>query len=227
MAEMSIKKLWLGISWVVVWLGLSMTSVRADTPTSEPTQPGSFGLSGSLGMNLSDFGGRDAGNDIVASTTRVGFAVSGSANFDIHRHFTIAAGLIYSDQGARLSINGEDRGSSDMSYLHIPVLLQVQAPLRGRVVPYSVLGPALGILLSAEVNSNQGTTADIKDQLKSIDMALVFGLGTSFAMHRNAAIILEARYMMSLISMDATERDEDIKNRVWTFSLGYQHRFGR
>jgi hypothetical protein len=178
-------------------------------------------------MNLSDFGGRDAGNDIVASTNRVGFAISGSANLDIHRYIAIDAGLIYSDQGARLSINGEDRGSSDLSYFHIPVLLQARAPLRRRVVPYGVFGPALGILLSAEVNSNEGTTADIKEQLKSIDIALVFGLGTSFAVYRNAAVLLEARYMMSLISMDATERDEDIKNRVWTFSLGYQHRFGR
>jgi hypothetical protein len=83
------------------------------------------------------------------------------------------------------------------------------------------------VLLSAVVNSNQGGSADVKDDMTSLDVGIVIGLGTSFDISTSGAIVAEARYTMGMSSIDATEEDYDIKNRLWTFSLGYQHRFGR
>jgi hypothetical protein len=85
---------------------------------------------------------------------------------------------------------------------------------------------ALADTAASPVHTNLGNTDDIKDELPSLEMGLIGGLGASMNISESGAMILEARHTMGLRSLYA-HQDEDIKNRVWTFSLGYQHRFGR
>lgn len=218
-------KQWLGFLYIVLWSAMGAQSAWAETTAVDMDRFGVVRLGGMIGANIARFGGEDAETELVAHTNRIGFAVNGFASLDLHRYLTFKSGVVYSDQGARLALRGEDQGSVDLAYLHIPVLLQVRAPIEGRITPYAVFGPALGILVSAVIHTNRGNTDDIKDDLPSLDVGLIFGLGASMDVSSSGALVIEAQHIMGMRSLYADD-NEDIKNRVWTLSLGYQHRFG-
>ena len=87
---------------------------------------------------------------------------------------------------------------------------------------YLEAGPQIGFLTTAKSKMTfDGETeeANFKDETKSTDFALNFGL--SFDLMDKLS--LGARYSLGLINIiDDQEEDEDIKNRVISISVAYR-----
>lgn len=104
--------------------------------------------------------------------------------------FALQPELVYSMQGAKL---GDTRFNLD--YLNVPILLQYMFDNGFRVQA----GPQLGLLVRAKAE-NSNSSVDIKDDFKSLDMGLSFGVSY---VHVPTSFGIDARYNLGL--SDITE----------------------
>ena len=61
---------------------------------------------------------------------------------------------------------------------------------------------------------------DIKDEVKSFDFGVVFGGGLDFAAG-SGSFVIDIRYTLGLTSVDDSGFDADLKNKVFSASIGY------
>jgi len=144
--------------------------------------------------------------------------------------------ILYSHQGAEsvglfqtlgTSNNfSNSKSTAKLSYVNIPLMVEWQ------LTPEFHLnaGPQLGLLLSAQqetIDVRSGslfnttstkTTEDIKDQLKSSDLGLGFGVGFDFPF----GLGIDIRYTLGLSNIDDSGLI-DLKNRV--VMLGFSYSF--
>ncbi len=124
-----------------------------------------YGVKG--GFNISNIGGSDVSNNKARILYHLGvFADAGVAD-----HISIRPELYYSAQGAKFTRTGDDL-KYNLGYLNLPVLVKYNFSSGF----YGAVGPQLGFLLSAKakVGSNK---ENIKNDLKKVDFAWVFGIG--------------------------------------------------
>lgn len=211
----------------VLLVSLLPVTASAETPQSE-TPPVHVG--GKIGLGLVAWGGEDASNDFLTTTSKLGFSVAAFARLNINELLPLGRGrlnlaihpeVIYATRGAGIEI-GDAMGSYDLSYLAVALLPRIGYSL-DRLAPYVVVGPELGFLLSGEIVNSMGNATDIKDDFKSTDLGLVVGLGTDFLMSARGALVLELRANLGLVSIDGQGDGDDIKNRGLSFMLGYQY----
>jgi opacity protein-like surface antigen len=139
--------------------------------------------------------------------------------------WSIATGLRVDLRGAKEE--GEILGESfetktSLTYLVVPATVEAHFG-QGQVKPYVMAGPEIGFLLSAKAKTESSAgddDEDIKDELKSIDLSLAFGGGLEFAFDPTMAGTLSAAYDLGLTSIDDSEDEFDIKNRVFRVSAG-------
>jgi hypothetical protein len=111
------------------------------------------------GFNFNDVVGADANSDGMSIRFHLGALV----NFGITNSFMIEPQLLYSVKGAK--------GTSDnlnLSYIEIPIWVRYQM---GSGLNFNA-GPYVGVLLGAKSGST-----DVKDNFKTTDIGLGFGLG--------------------------------------------------
>jgi hypothetical protein len=162
-----------------------------------------YGIKG--GLNIADF----SNDDGVDFNSRTSFHLGGLAHIHIAPHFALQPELVFSGQGAKYS--GIEY---KMNYVNIPVLLQFMAGGGFRLQT----GPQLGILASAKGESG-GTTVDIKDQFKTVDLAWSFGAGYLTPV----GFGIDARYNLGLSNV-ADDGGSDVKNNVIQLGVFYQLR---
>ena len=123
----------------------------------------------------------------------------------------VSAGLIYSMQGAKETVEGVDC-TMKLDYLNVPILANVYvAP--GLAVK---LGIQPGFKLSAKAKAEtSGASAEVDlDDIKGFDLAIPVGLS-----YQSQNIVLDARYNWGVTKiMD----DVDSKNSVFQITLGYK-----
>ena len=123
----------------------------------------------------------------------------------------VSAGLIYSMQGAKETVEGVDC-TMKLDYLNVPILANVYvAP--GLAVK---LGIQPGFKLSAKAKAEtSGASAEVDlDDIKGFDLAIPVGLSYQYQ-----NIVLDARYNWGVTKiMD----DVDSKNSVFQITLGYK-----
>ncbi len=109
-----------------------------------------------------------------------------------------------------------------LDYLEIPLLVKLSLPTQGTVKPHLFVGPFIGYNIVAKVRAElDGFTspeADIKDDVKDIELGLVLGGGADFGLP-TSKITFDVRYTLGLPTFDEHERD--IKNGVISFLVGY------
>jgi hypothetical protein len=115
----------------------------------------------------------------------------------------------------------------DLGYFSANVLARIKI-LSGyvKIDPYGVVGAGLGYLLTAQYHPNIGNNLNLEDRTKSMDIGLVLGGGALISLSSNGAVQLEVRYDLGLASIDDSGSDTDIKNRVFSFLVGYQTDLG-
>ncbi|WP_343688143.1 porin family protein [Chitinophaga sp.] len=162
-----------------------------------------FGVKG--GLNVAKL------TNIENSHNRASIYAGGFANFALSDMFAIQPELLYSGQGYFYRDAVNNKYTTKLGYINIPVMFQVH------LVDEFFLeaGPQVGFLASAKAKAGK-VTVDIKDQMTTADFGLGFGLGYQFPI----GVGISARYMFGLTDVykNATESH---KNSVASVGLTY------
>lgn len=178
-------------------------------------QDASAGLVGKgvkVGLNISNVTGDDADFSGADKKSRVNLAIGGFVTFGLGDTFAIQPELMYVGGGAKYEAQvGSGSLDRKVSFLDIPVLVKYNIPMEGSVKPSVYLGPALGIILSAEDEDQDGKTTDIKDDLESTNFSLVFGVGANIS-----SVTVDLRYGLGLSSI---VKDDDTTTPATTIDV--------
>jgi hypothetical protein len=180
---------------------------------------------GKLGVNAVTLGGDNPGGIVFEPTCKLSFAAGGFVNVSLHDSFAIQPEILYVMKGGGREADGMARGSWNINYIEIPVLLQGRYSLLRRLDIYGFLGPEISLLINAELENENGETRDFTDEARILDVGVMFGVGTAWRPSQKGALIVEARYDLGLRSID---RDEgvDARNRALSLMVGYQWGLG-
>ncbi|WP_346881475.1 porin family protein [uncultured Algibacter sp.] len=171
------------------------------------------------GVNFASLNGDDSGE----LDSRTSFHIGAVAEIIISDKFSVQPELLYSGQGAKFEetfLDEKFESTLKLDYLNIPIMAKYYV-YEGLSVE---AGPQIGFLLSAESEDKEDgetETADVKDQISSIDFGLNFGLGYKLENGLNFA----ARYNLGLSNVfdDSDDDSDDFKqqNGVFQISVGY------
>jgi hypothetical protein len=141
----------------------------------------SFGVKG--GLNVAKLTNTDH------SKPRTSAFIGLFTNIAFDKKLSIQPELAYSGQGTKYDDFFNIKTTVKLAYINIPVMVQY------RIVPafYLEAGPQLGFLTSAKHRSGR-LDVDIKDDYKSVEFGLGFGLGYQFPI----GVGIGARYMFGL-----------------------------
>lgn len=156
--------------------------------------------------------------EVFDTSTRTALTAGVFATVPVNDRFSFQPEVLFSAQGAKVSDNGSE-GTIKLNYLNIPLLANIN--LSGGENPFSLLvGPQIGFRTSAKIEG-EGEEEDLDDDTESTDFGIVAGLSTTI---RN--IVLDARYTHGLrnISKNVEGEEGEVKNRVFTVSVGIMFR---
>jgi hypothetical protein len=161
-----------------------------------------------VGFNLANVTG-----DAVGNSTRFGFNGGFFADINLSEKLVFQPELLYSTQGAKYK--GEDGYNANIDYLNVPLMLKYYVTEKFNIEA----GPQVGFLLSAKSKDSEGSYS-IKDETKSTDFGLNFGLGYDFTKN----IFVNGRYNLGLSNIIKNTEGEDYnaKNSVFSFAVGYK-----
>jgi hypothetical protein len=135
--------------------------------------------------------------------------------------FSVQLEANYSTQGAGvINEDGSTAGSYQLNYITIPLL----AKLYGNRNLSFFAGPQIGILLDAKTKSSGDPEVDIKEQIESTDFYGVFGAEYRF----DNGVFVSGRYNVGLSNaIKDKSTDTEIKNRYFSFRIGYSFALGK
>jgi len=181
-------------------------------------QKAQFGFKGGLNVANQSFSGDGA----PSPSSKVGFHVGGFVEIKVSDKFAIQPELLYSTQGSKfneiVNYQGTDYKAEvtlKLSYINIPFMLKYYAADKFSLEA----GPQIGFLTTAKLAvKNQGNSneQDIKDIFKSTDFGLNLGVGYEFAKNFSAGV----RYNIGLTNIVKDGSGDEIKNNVFSLSLG-------
>lgn len=179
--------------------------------TTATAQDISFGLK--FGVNLTDLSG-DVGN----STMEISPYFGGLAEFMVSKNFGVQGELLYSMQGAKFKIEGENV-KYKLNYMVLPILLKYYV-----ADAFSIhAGPQVGYLMSAKKDKNN-ESIDVTDQFFSID----YGVSMGVSYHLDMGIFFNSRYYLGLSDihekyggLESNDPTPEVYNNVIQFSVGY------
>lgn len=162
-------------------------------------------------------------SETVKFSSKLGFTAGLLAGWRVSSFAAIQMETSFSSKGADVSGGGAS-GRYSRSYVELPLLFKIVAPLSDRVAPYASLGPALGILLQAETNLEDGRHIDLTDRTERIDVGIMVGVGASVDVGRSGAVYVDARYHHGLRNYNkvAVSEDGEARNRAFYVTVGYQ-----
>lgn len=102
--------------------------------------------------------------------------------------------------------------------------MTLMIPVSDRAIPYANLGPALGILLFADVDLADGRHIDVTDRTEHLALGIMAGAGVSIEIGASGAICLDARYNHGLLNSNKISASEEPAATNWAFyvTVGYQ-----
>ncbi len=191
------------------------------------------------GVNIATLTGDAVADDV---SMKVGFNAGGLAEIRFTDMIALQPEVLFSMQGARTvdrtnDIVGnrfEEESSVNLGYINVPVMLKIY-PTKSFFLEG---GPQVGFLISAksknEDTSNfvdgtsivESETVDIKDNLKTLDVAFNLGLGYDFTEN----LFINARYSLGLTNVYDTPdflgglgvTELDAKNGTISVNVGYK-----
>jgi hypothetical protein len=161
---------------------------------------------GKAGLNVGNFGGKDA-DDFKA---KLGVYLGGFVEVPVADKISIQPELVFTAQGAK----DEDDVKYNLSYLTIPILARYTTASGF----YGETGPQLGLLLSAKAK-HDGHSQSIKDGLKGTDFSWALGVG--YLTQSNIGV--NARFNFGLSKLDE-DGNGKVFNRV--FQVGFFYVLG-
>jgi hypothetical protein len=173
------------------------------------------------------------GDDAEGAETRVGVAGGGFLRIPLGSWLALEPALLYSTQGTKVDVGGGATGTFKLDYWQLPLRIRLSAPFgsSASVRPYVYAGPAIGIRDRCRIEvaaQGQSLEADCNDEdalggvafeTKTFETSLHFGGGVEWR-----RISLGVRYQLGLSSVDNSDFDADLKNRVFAITIGYRFR---
>ncbi len=161
----------------------------------------------------------------VSVGRRTGLIVGGFIDIPAGRSLAIEFGALFSQKGSAITISipGIVSGNADtrIQYLDIPILGVINVARFSQASVHLLAGPSIGIKLGARLKATvegESETQDISDALPSTDVGLTVGGRVEF----RQGVLAEFRYTHGFTNL--SDGDDDVKNRVYSFLVGY--RFG-
>lgn len=171
------------------------------------------------------------GDDVEDVDSRTGFNFGASIGFPIGEIIYLTPGLYYVQKGAQFTDNGIEQ-SVDLTYLEIPILLQVMLTGADRPLGLSAFaGPSLGFEIGCDLSAEGIGSVDCDDddffERKSLDIGALFGAGVSFPVSERVALVVNGGMDLGLTSIDDSTADLDIKNSTFFLNVGLGFPLGR
>jgi len=138
--------------------------------------------------------------------SRIGIHAGLLGHIHLNSQFALQPEIVYSMQGAKI-----DNTEFKLDYINIPVIVQYMFDNGFRIQA----GPQLGFLVNAKAEDN--SSADIKDNYKSIDAGLSFGVGY---VHTLTNFGIDARYNLGLTDISESSNVEST-NRGFQIGIFY------
>src|SRR5690606_6433160 len=179
------------------------------------------GFGAKAGLNIANLSG-----DIEDTESLMGLHVGVFAEIKFSERFSFQPELLYSMQGAKaedseMGVTMESK--LKLGYINLPLMVKFYAAENF----FLEAGPQVGFLMSAKSEwetSGGGASLsgddDVKDDYKSIDFGLNFGLGYNFTENLSVG----ARYNLGLSNIADVDDSDDFKinNSVIQVSVGYR-----
>lgn len=138
--------------------------------------------------------------------TKLGYHIGLIGHIHISDQFALQPELVYSVQGARYTVAGED-ANLHLNYFNVPLIFQYMFDNGFRLQA----GPQLGFLASAKAEVD-GNDTDVKDSFEKMDVGL--GLGASYV-NPVSNFGVDFRYNVGLTNINENSNDE-------AFNRGFQ-----
>jgi len=179
----------------------------------------SFGAK--AGLNIANLSG-----DVEDTESLMGLHVGAFAEINFSERFSFQPELLYSMQGAKMEeseLGVTMESKLKLGYINLPLMVKFYAAENF----FLEAGPQVGFLMSAKSEwetSGGGASLsgdeDVKDDFKSIDFGLNFGLGYNFTENLSVG----ARYNLGLSNIADVDDSDDFKinNSVIQVSVGYR-----
>ena len=179
------------------------------------------------GMNLANFRGEFA--DVAKTETKLGFVGGPYVAYCFAPDLAIQVEALFSMKGAKTSTTGLDAdgnafGPYDtfyrLSYLEVPVLLRGTLLRTAAVQPMYHLGPALGIRLGGNMDSDPPGPGEqgLRD-LKALDFGFAVGAGARFGVG-GQKVLAELRYTMGFGDIYRLSDNLESINSVYSVTAG-------
>lgn len=169
---------------------------------------GSFTVQPRIGFSAADF------NNTDDTKARVGLVVGPEFEYFVTDKFSLAGGVLYSQQGAEIK---DLDVTWEIDYLNIPVTANFYV-LKGLALK---AGIQPGVNLSVKLSSDKKNVDADTDGVKGFDLSIPVGL--SYEFHR---FVLDARYNIGITKIfDEDKVKLDSKNLTFQLTLGYKFTF--
>ena len=177
-----------------------------------------------VGFNYSDLYGGAVGS----SEPLMRLCIGTFASFPISDRFIFQPEFLYTQKGTAWDVYDPFRAQVTrtwvkLSYAEIPILTKILLTAKRNWRPYLFIGPYLSVNLAAKgrIKLDGIRERTIIGDVNDIDLGAVFGAGMDIGLGKGD-VVFDARYVLGLTGID--EDGDDVKNKVFSFMLGYSLR---
>lgn len=187
---------------------LAVAMMLASVATFAQNAAGQVTIQPKIGLNIANITDADDAN------ARISLAAGAEFEYGVTKMFGVSAGLIYSMQGAKTTVEDYDYDCTmKLDYLNIPILANVYVA-KGLAIK---LGVQPGFKLSSKLKvEGEGASVegDLDEGVKGFDLSIPVGLSYQYQ-----NFVLDARYNFGVTKIID---DSDSKNSVFQITLGYK-----
>ena len=195
-----------------------------DVQEREAARPLSLGVQ--AGINVADLAGSD--NDF-APHDRFGFIGGGFLKWSSSERFSLQLDVLYVQKGGEENTDKTPEDPEDqfyVDYLEIPLLFKLALATTG-LRPEIYAGPSVAFELSCTYDAfpdGQSAPVDcaqIGIETRSVDVGVAFGADLEIPLG-SGHLVIDGRGIVGLASIDASDEDLDIRNRILALMVGYR-----
>lgn len=209
---------------VVCTLVAAVAAFPRVVSAQEAAGPWSAGLL--AGLDVADLSGDDKD---LAPHDRFGFIGGGFVRLGLSEHLSLELDLLYVPKGGEENTDDDPSDPEDqfkVEYVEVPLLLRVA--LGGSAVsPELFAGPSVGFEVDCTYDafpngeSDPRPCSDLGIETRSVDVGVAFGAAVDVPLGAGW-LVIDGRGIVGLRSIDDSEADLDIRNRILALMVGYR-----
>ncbi|MEZ5358448.1 MAG: porin family protein [Candidatus Zixiibacteriota bacterium] len=167
-----------------------------------------------LGVNFATIDG-DVEEYVGNPSTRNCLSFGGFACMHQAGNLYLQPELLYASKGATAAVSNSSDVTLELTYIEIPFLVKYKFRNHQKIGFNLAAGPAIDLLMSAEIGSS-----DVKSNTTKFDGTIIGSAEFTIA-SGTGYFVFEGRYLYGLSTIDDTSYDLNVKNRVFSISIGY------